>query len=160
MKSNKAAVLSLSALIRQVRRLRRQGKRIAFTNGCFDLLHIGHLDYLERVKRKADILIVAVNSDSSVRAIKGSGRPVVPQRERARMLAALKPVDYVTLFSEPTPLRVIRAIRPDWLVKGADWKGKRVVGQKEVEAYGGKVILMPYLKRHSTTGLLARLKSL
>ena len=153
-------VIPLNRLVKVLQKLRKQGKTIAFTNGCFDILHIGHLDYLERIKQKADILIVAVNSDSSVHKIKGPSRPVVPQRERARLLAALKPVDYVVLFSEPTPLRVIRAISPDWLAKGADWKGKIVVGQKEVESYGGKVILMPYLKDHSTTGLLARLKSL
>ncbi len=153
-------VIPLNRLVQVVQKLRQQRKRIAFTNGCFDILHIGHLDYLERIKQKSDILIVAVNSDASVRKIKGPSRPVVPQRERLRLLAALKPVDYVVLFSEPTPLRVIRAIRPNLLAKGADWKGKVVVGQKEVESYGGQVILMPYLKNHSTTGLLARLKAL
>ncbi len=153
-------VIPLNRLVKIVRKLRKQGKKVAFTNGCFDILHVGHLDSLERIKRKADILIVAVNSDASVRKIKGPSRPIVPQRERARLLAALKPVDYVTLFSEPTPLRLIRAIRPDWLAKGSDWKGKTVVGQKEVESYGGKVILLPYMRNHSTTGFLARLKSL
>jgi D-beta-D-heptose 7-phosphate kinase/D-beta-D-heptose 1-phosphate adenosyltransferase len=153
-------VLPLNRLVPLVRKLQKQRKKVAFTNGCFDILHIGHLDYLERIKKKADILIVAINSDSSVRKNKGPSRPVVPQKERARLLASLKPVDYVTIFSEPTPLRVIRALRPDWLAKGADWKGKLVVGQKEVEAYGGKVVLLPYIRNHSTTGLLARLKSL
>ncbi len=147
-------VLPLKKLVPVIRRLKRQGKRIAFTNGCFDLLHVGHLGYLERLKSKADLLVVALNADVSVRGLKGPGRPVVPEKERARMVAALKPVDYVTLFSEPTPLKTIRALRPDLLGKGADWKGKGVVGQREVESWGGRVLLLPYLKGHSTTRLV------
>ena len=139
--------------------MRRQGKRIAFTNGCFDLLHIGHLTYLEQIKRRADILVVAVNSDSSVRGLKGAGRPVVPARERARLVAALKPVDFVTVFPEPTPLNVIRAVRPDLLAKGGDWKGNLVVGRSEVKSWGGQVLLLPYQKGHSTTKILKRIKS-
>lgn len=150
-------VLSLPQLVRIVRRLQKQGKRIAFTNGCFDLLHAGHLDYLEQTKRLADVLVVAVNSDGSVRRLKGPSRPLVTARERARLVAALKPVDYVTLFSESTPLKVIRAIRPDVLAKGADWKGKEVVGQPEVQSWGGKVVLLPYLKGRSTTALIRKI---
>ena len=115
-------VLALKKLLPVLQRLRRQGKRIAFTNGCFDLLHIGHLTYLEQIKKRADILVVAVNSDSSVRGLKGPDRPVVPAGERARLVAALKPVDFVVIFPEPTPLKVIRAVRPDLLAKGGDWK--------------------------------------
>lgn len=149
-------VLPLRKLLPILRKLKKQGKRIAFTNGCFDLLHAGHLDTLERTRQLADILVVGINSDASVRRLKGAGRPVVRESERARLVAGLKPVDYVTLFSEPTPIRLIRMIRPDLLAKGADWKGKEVVGQREVESWGGRVALLPYLKGHSTTGLIRR----
>ena len=141
-----------------MRRLRAQGKRIAFTNGCFDLLHAGHLDYLERIKRKADVLIVAVNSDASIRRIKGQSRPIVPERERAWLVASLKPVDYVTIFSEPTPLKVIEAIRPDLLAKGGDWSRERIVGREIVESAGGQVLVIPYLRGHSTTCLIQRIR--
>lgn len=153
-------ILALKELVHVVRRLKRQGKTVAFTNGCFDLLHAGHLNILQRIKRRADVLIVAINSDSSVRRLKGPGRPVVPARERAALVAALKPVDYVTIFAEPTPLRVIRFIRPDLLVKGADWSAPEVVGREVVERCGGKALLLPYLQGHSTTRLLQRIRRL
>ena len=153
MRSN---VLSLKQLLPVLLKLRRQGKRIAFTNGCFDLLHIGHLTTLERIKKRADILVVAVNSDSSVRGLKGAGRPVVPAGERARLVAALKPVDFVTIFSEPTPLKAIRSLRPDLLAKGGDWKADRIVGAEIVKAYGGRVAVIPYVVGHSTTRLIER----
>jgi D-beta-D-heptose 7-phosphate kinase/D-beta-D-heptose 1-phosphate adenosyltransferase len=148
------AVLPLNKLVSTVRKLRARRKKIAFTNGCFDLLHVGHLDSLERIKRKADILVVAVNSDASVRGLKGKGRPVVPAKERARMVAGLKPVDYVVIFSEKTPLRVIAALQPDLLAKGGDWKPSAIVGSSLVRACGGKVVSVPYLKGHSTTRIL------
>ena len=151
-------VLPLSKLTAVLRRLKRQGKRIAFTNGCFDLLHVGHLNYLEQIKKRADVLVVAVNTDASVRRLKGPGRPVVPARARARMVAALKPVDYAVLFSEPTPLKVIRAIRPDLLAKGGDWTREKIVGAGFVESYGGRVAAIPYLRGHSTTALIQRAK--
>ena len=154
MRSN---VLSLKQLLPILRKLKKQGKRIAFTNGCFDLLHIGHLTYLERIKKRADILVVAVNSDSSVRGLKGAGRPVVPAAERARMVAALKPVDFVTIFQEPTPLKVIRAVRPDLLAKGGDWRPDRIVGAEVVKSYGGRVAVIPYVAGHSTTCLAEKL---
>ena len=139
--------------------MKRQGRRIAFTNGCFDLLHVGHLDAFERIKRQADCLIVAVNSDASIRRLrKGLGRPIVPAKERARLVAALKPVNYVTLFSEETPLKVIRAIRPDVLAKGGDWKRKKIVGGDFVKSTGGRVIAVPYLQGHSTTRLIERIQ--
>lgn len=153
------AVLPLNKLVPIVRRLQRQGRTVAFTNGCFDILHAGHLDYLARIKRKAEVLIVAVNSDSSVRRLKGKGRPVVPANERAALVAALKPVDYVTIFSEPTPIRVIRALRPNLLVKGGDWKKQQIVGRRVVESFGGRVLVMPFLKRHSTTRILERIRN-
>ena len=151
-------VLSLNRLAAVVRRLRRKGKTIAFTNGCFDLLHAGHLDYLERIKSKSDCLIVAVNSDSSVKKIKGPGRPILPAKERAALVAALKPVDYVTIFSEPTPLKTIRLLKPDLLAKGGDWKPDQIVGRKEVESRGGRVLVVPTLKGHSTSGLIQRIR--
>ena len=139
-------------------RLRRREKRVAFTNGCFDLLHAGHLTYLEKIKSAADCLVVGVNSDSSVRRLKGKGRPVVPETERARLVAALKPVDYVTIFSESTPLALIQAVSPDLLVKGGDWKLSQVAGGDWVRSHGGRVKVIPYLKRHSTTGLIERIR--
>ena len=153
MRSN---VLPLKKLLPILRKLKRQGKRIAFTNGCFDLLHIGHLSYLERIKPRADILVVAINTDASVRRLKGRGRPIVPAPERARLLAALRPVDFVTFFSEPTPLNVIRAVRPDLLAKGGDWQADRIVGAKFVKSIGGRVAVIPYVAGHSTTRLLER----
>ena len=151
-------VLSLNRLAAVVRRLRRQGKTIAFTNGCFDLLHAGHLDYLERIKSKADCLIVAVNSDSSVKRIKGPGRPILPAKERAALVAALKPVDYVTIFPESTPLKTIRLLKPDLLAKGGDWRPDQIVGREVVESSGGRVLVIPTLKGHSTSGLIRKVK--
>ena len=156
----KSRVVSLRQLLPTVRRLRRQGKTVAFTNGCFDLLHAGHLDYLEKIKRRADCLIVGINSDASVRRLKGSGRPILPLQERARLLASLKPVDYVTAFSEPTPFALIQAIRPNLLAKGGDWQKEKIVGRHIVESSGGKVLVIPYLKGHSTTGLIRRIRTL
>lgn len=156
--SAQGQVRSLFKLLPIVRRLRRQGKTIAFTNGCFDLLHVGHLDYLEKIKRRADCLIVGINSDASVRRLKGPGRPVMPLQERVQLLAALKPVDYVTVFSEPTPLKLIQTIRPDFLAKGGDWKKEKIIGREIVESSGGRVVVIPYLKGHSTSGLLKRIR--
>lgn len=152
------SVLPLSRLLPLVRRLKKQGKTIAFTNGCFDLLHLGHLSYLEKIKRKCDCLIVAVNSDFSVRCLKGVGRPFVPARERAFLVAALKPVDFVTVFPESTPRKVIEAIRPHILAKGGDWKREEIVGADGVRASGGRVMVVPHLKNHSTTRLLGRVQ--
>ena len=158
-KWNVPNVLPLKQLLPVVRRLQRQGKIVAFTNGCFDILHIGHLDAMEQIKRHADCLIVAINSDASVRRLKGPGRPVVPAAERARMMASLKPVDYVVLFSEDTPLKVIQTLRPNLLAKGADWKLDKIVGKEVVESAGGRVLAVPYKKNHSTTRLLQRIVS-
>ncbi|MBI3615930.1 MAG: D-glycero-beta-D-manno-heptose 1-phosphate adenylyltransferase [Candidatus Omnitrophica bacterium] len=151
-------VLPLGRLVPVARRLKAEGKRIAFTNGCFDLLHAGHLDYLKRIKAKADCLIVAVNSDASVRKLKGPGRPIIPAKERAALVAALKPVDYVTIFPESTPLRMIRSLKPDILAKGGDWKPDRIVGREEVESRGGRVLTIPFLKGHSTSRLIRRIR--
>ena len=152
-------VLPLKELLPILRKLRKRGKRIAFTNGCFDLLHVGHLGYLEQIKKRADILVVAVNSDASVRKLKGPGRPLVPARERAQMVAALRPVDFAVIFSEPTPLKAIRAIRPDLLAKGGDWRPDRIVGRELVQSYGGRVAVIPFVTGRSTTRLIERGKN-
>jgi D-beta-D-heptose 7-phosphate kinase/D-beta-D-heptose 1-phosphate adenosyltransferase len=133
-------VLSRTAARDAVRRARRRGERVVFTNGCFDLLHVGHVRSFEEARSFGDRLIVAVNRDASVRRLgKGDGRPVVPERQRAEMVAALACVDWVVLFGEETPLRVIRALRPDVLAKGGDWKLDEIVGRDDVESWGGRV---------------------
>ena len=150
-------ILSRAALLRRVRRLGR--RRIVFTNGCFDLLHAGHVILLERAKRCGDVLIVGLNSDRSVRALKkGPGRPVVGQRDRARVLAALESVDYVTVFDEPTPQRLVEALRPHVLIKGADWAASKIVGGDAVRRRGGTVVRLPLLKGYSTSGLIQRIR--
>jgi D-beta-D-heptose 7-phosphate kinase/D-beta-D-heptose 1-phosphate adenosyltransferase len=138
---------------------RRDGRRIAFTNGCFDLLHVGHIRYLAAARDAADLLIVGVNDDASVRRLKGPTRPLVPDAARAEVLAALAAVDYVTLFSEDTPYELIRAVQPDVLVKGSDWAPDQVVGRDVVEARGGRVLLIPVVADFSTTTLVERLRS-
>jgi len=138
---------------------RRDGRRIAFTNGCFDLLHVGHIRYLAAARDAADLLIVGVNDDASVRRLKGPARPLVPDAARAEVVAALAAVDYVTLFSEDTPYELIRAVQPDVLVKGSDWAPDQVVGRDVVEARGGRVLLIPVVADFSTTTLVERLRS-
>ena len=155
-RSATAKILSRGALLRRVRRLGR--RRIVFTNGCFDLLHAGHVTLLERAKRHGDLLIVGINSDRSVRALKGPGRPVVGQRDRARVLAALESVDYVTVFDEPTPQRLLEALRPHVLIKGADWAASAIVGRDVVRQRGGRVIRFPLLKGYSTSRLIRRIR--
>ena len=130
-----------------------------FTNGCFDILHAGHVTYLEKAKRLGDILVVGLNSDSSVRRIKGPGRPVNPEGDRARVIAALEAVDFVTLFSEDTPLNLICELRPNILVKGADWKKGQIVGAKEVQSWGGKVKQIPLVPGRSTSAILEKMKT-
>ena len=150
-------ILSLRALRLRLAAARRRGLRITFTNGCFDLLHAGHVQYLERVKRLADILVVGINSDASVRRLKGRGRPLVPQRDRAAVLAALRAVDYVTIFAEDTPLAAIEAIRPDVLAKGADWSTSAIIGGGAVKQAGGRVVRVDFLPGRSTSGLIRRI---
>jgi D-beta-D-heptose 7-phosphate kinase/D-beta-D-heptose 1-phosphate adenosyltransferase len=141
-------------------RLRASGRRVVFTNGVFDLLHPGHVRYLERARAEGDALVVAINSDRSVRAIKGPARPVVPQEERAELVASLACVDAVLVFDEDTPDRAIRAIRPDVLVKGSDWAADRIVGRDTVEARGGRVVRAPIEQGFSTTTLIQRVRAL
>jgi len=149
-------VLSLDQLQVRASAWRSARQSIVFTNGCFDLLHIGHITLLEDARREGDRLVVAVNSDDSVRALKGPTRPIVGERERGRILAALAAVDAVVVFSEATPLRVIEALRPDVIVKGGDYNEDTVVGAKEVRSWGGRVKIVPIVEGFSTTKLLAR----
>ena len=147
-------ILSLEQLKKKIASLRRQKKEIAFTNGCFDILHYGHVSYLESAKKEGRVLMVGLNSDASVSRIKGPLRPITGQKERAAILAALECVDFVTIFNEDTPIEVIKALKPDILVKGADWKDKTVVGSKEVQSYGGKIEYIKYLPEFSTTNVI------
>lgn len=134
--------------------LKAKGKRIVFTNGCFDLLHVGHIRYLETARLLGDTLVVGVNSDQSVRTIKDPLRPILPEHERAEILSGLWCVDYVTLFNEPTPLELITSLRPHILVKGGDWTKETTVGKEVVEEAGGEVVILPFVKGASTTNII------
>jgi len=158
--SHRDKIQGRQRLSQLLRRFRAQGKKIVFTNGCFDILHAGHVTYLERAKRLGDVLVVGLNSDSSVRRIKGPGRPVNSERDRLRVLAALEVVDYVSAFSEETPRNLIRAVRPHVLVKGADWKKGQIVGADDVRSWGGKVRRISLLSGRSTSGLLEKIRSI
>jgi rfaE bifunctional protein nucleotidyltransferase chain/domain len=138
---------------------RNNGKRVAFANGCFDLLHRGHVHVLRAARACADLLIVGVNSDQSVKQIKGSARPVLPESDRCELLGAMEMVDYVILFNEPDPYSVISAIRPDVLVKGGDWNTDKIIGADLVEEAGGDVVVVPYIKGFSTTEIIERIKN-
>ncbi len=135
-------------------------KKVVFTNGCFDILHKGHVTYLQKARKLGDMLVVGINSDASVKRLKGPDRPVNSEKDRAFVLGALDCVDKVILFSEDTPEKLIRKIRPDVLVKGGDWKKENVIGAPFVESYGGKVRLISFVKGFSTTGLLAKIQRL
>lgn len=134
--------------------LKQQNKKVVFTNGVFDILHAGHVDYISKAKEKGDVLIVGVNSDSSVKRIKGELRPIVPQHERAFIISSLKPVDYVVIFDEDTPHEIINKLIPDVLVKGADWSIENIVGREIVEANGGKVETIEFINDQSTTDII------
>jgi D-glycero-beta-D-manno-heptose 1-phosphate adenylyltransferase len=150
-------ILNRQALVLERERLRSEGKRVVFTNGCFDLLHPGHVRYLTQARALGDVLIVALNSDRSVRGLKGPGRPVMDQDERAEVISALSAVDYVTIFDEETPRELIAVLLPDLLVKGGDWQVDQIVGREEVEAAGGTVMSLPYIEGSSTTDLIERI---
>jgi len=153
-------ILDLNALIRERALLRDKGQTLVFTNGCFDLLHPGHVRYLAQARALGDALLVAVNSDRSVQIVKGQGRPILNEKERAEVIAALQAVDYVTVFDEETPHSLIIKLRPDVLVKGGDWPLDDIVGREEVEAAGGKVLSLPFLEGSSTTEIIERIKRL
>jgi len=151
-------VVSRQQLVTVCARLRREGKRIVFTNGCFDLLHLGHVDYLKRAKSLGDVLVVGLNDDASVHRLKGPPRPIMPQADRAAVVAALASVDYTCLFAEDTPLELITAVQPDVLVKGSDWAVDAVVGKELVEGRGGTVKTIEFLPNRSTTGIIAKIR--
>ena len=147
-------ILTLNAAVERVSELKREGKRVVFTNGCFDLIHPGHTRYLAEARKLGDVLLVAVNSNRSVRELKGPGRPVFPENERAEILAALACVDYVTIFDELTPGEIIARMLPQVLVKGGNWPADQIVGREEVETAGGKVVLIPVIAGYSTSSLV------
>jgi D-glycero-beta-D-manno-heptose 1-phosphate adenylyltransferase len=151
-------VLTLDEVILRFGREKRNGRRVVFTNGCFDLLHPGHIQCLEQARELGDVLIVGLNSDASVRQLKGEGRPLLPERERAEILAALESVDAVVIFDDLTPQRVIARLLPDILVKGGDWAGDRIVGREEVEAAGGRVVSAPVVPGYSTTEIVKKIR--
>lgn len=154
-----SGILTLEQAILRFARGKHNGKHIVFTNGCFDLLHPGHIRTLEAARKLGDGLIVGLNSDAGVRQLKGSGRPVLPEQERAEILAALECVDAVVIFNEPTPREIIAALLPDVLVKGGDWPGDQIVGREEVEAAGGRVVSVAVAPGYSTTALLQRIRN-
>jgi len=143
-----------------LRELKKQGKSVVFTNGCFDLLHLGHARYLAGAARQGDVLVVAINTDKSVRRLKGKDRPIFPEQERAEMLAGLESVDYVTFFNESTPLQIIKRLKPDVLVKGADWAMDDIVGRKETEALGGRVVRAKLTEGYSSTSIFEKIQAL
>lgn len=147
-------ILSRQALVARRQEWKARGLRVVFTNGCFDLLHPGHIRTLEGARALGDILVVGLNSDASLRRLKGDGRPLVPERERAEVLAALAAVDAVTIFDEPTPHELIQALVPDVLAKGGDWGPDEIVGRDAVEAAGGRVVRLPYAAGYSTRALI------
>lgn len=150
----------LSKLEKIAASLRKKGKKIVFTNGCFDILHYGHVMYLERAKKSGDILIVGVNSDSSIRKIKGKLRPIVNENDRIRVISGLQSVDYAVLFKENTPLNLITAIKPDVLVKGADWSKNNIVGADFIKSYGGKIKTINLAKGRSTSSIIEKIGKL
>ncbi len=150
-------IRSAAILAERIAQLRKAGKAVVFTNGCFDILHPGHIHTLTQAKSLGEVLIVGINSDASVKRLKGEQRPILNQDERAVMLAALEAVDYVTVFEEDTPLVLIQLLQPQILVKGGDWDSQAVVGRDVVEANGGMVVLIPYQEGLSTTGIIERI---
>jgi D-beta-D-heptose 7-phosphate kinase/D-beta-D-heptose 1-phosphate adenosyltransferase len=153
----RSKVVNLDDLLKKVADHRKNGEKIVFTNGCFDILHVGHVRYLAAARNEGDILVVGLNSDRSTRKIKGEQRPIVQQGQRAEILASLCCVDYITIFNEQNPLALIRSIRPDILVKGDDWPEKEIVGGDIVKADGGEVVRVPVVPNISTTSILKRI---
>ena len=153
-------IREVDSLLSELARHRRRKETIVFTNGCFDVLHRGHIEYLQFCTQQGDIVVVGLNSDSSVKTIKAPERPINNQHDRAGVLAALETVDYITIFNEPDPMNLIRKVRPDVLVKGEDWAVKGVVGREFVESYGGKVTLAPLVNGKSSTATIKEMKSM
>ena len=151
-------ILSIDEMLEERARLKQEGKRLVFTNGCFDILHVGHIRYLQQARELGDALLVAINSDRSVRELKGAGRPVMNEEERAEMLAALRAVDYVTVFDDISPRSLIARILPDILVKGGDYRLDEIHGREETEAAGGRALSLPFIEGASTSGIIERIK--
>ncbi len=153
-------IVTREQLQQRLRQLRREGKTIVFTNGCFDILHVGHVRYLREAKKLGEVLVLALNSDASVRAIKGEKRPLVPEDERADIMAALACIDYVVIFSEPTPQGLIEYLQPDILVKGGDWTEDAIAGADFVKAAGGRVVTIPLTAGRSTTNIVEKIRQI
>jgi len=151
---NHKKIKNIRAIKSIVARLRARRKKVVFTNGCFDILHVGHIHYLRKARSLGDILVVGLNTDRSVRQIKGEKRPIVPQKDRAEVLAALEFVDYVVLFDEPDPFSLIQKVKPTILVKGADWPKDKIIGRDVVEKTGGRVVRIPLVPGASSTGVI------
>ena len=149
-------IVTWNTLKAEVEERRQEGKTIAFTNGCFDILHVGHVRYLSEARRLGDLLILGLNSDVSVRTLKGEKRPIVPEAERAEVVASLTAVDFVTLFDETTPLKLIEFLRPDCLIKGGDWNEEDFVGRDAVRSWGGRVAIIPFIPGASTTNIVEK----
>lgn len=154
-----AKIKTTERLVKIILGLRAKGGKIVFTNGCFDIIHAGHVDYLSKARKMGAALIVGLNSDDSVRSLKGRARPLNKEEDRALVLASLGFVDYVTIFDEDTPMRLIEILRPDVLVKGGDWKVNDIVGAGFVKSYGGRVVSIRFVKGRSTSSLIKRLRS-
>ncbi|AZZ35816.1 D-glycero-beta-D-manno-heptose 1-phosphate adenylyltransferase [Bdellovibrio sp. qaytius] len=152
-------VLSTNKLEQAIADFKKSNKKIVFTNGCFDLLHIGHVRYLEQAKSLGDVLIVGINTDASVQVLKGPTRPIQNENDRAEILASLKAVDHTVLFGEETPIDLIKTVKPDILVKGGDWKKEQIVGWDFVESYGGQVQSLQFVDGKSTTNIIAKSKT-
>lgn len=150
-------ILGIEELVQKANTLRRSGKRLVFTNGCFDILHVGHIRYLAAARSKGDALVVGLNSDESVKIIKDEQRPIMTQEQRAEILAGLWCVDYITIFNEPDPLKLIKVIMPDVLVKGADWREQDIIGADVVKAKGGEVVRVSVVPDISTSRIIERI---
>jgi D-beta-D-heptose 7-phosphate kinase/D-beta-D-heptose 1-phosphate adenosyltransferase len=158
--TSKNKIQSLDRLVQIRDNLRLKSQNIVFTNGCFDILHRGHIHLFRQAKRLGDVLVVGVNDDDSIRRLKGTGRPVFPLQERMEVLSALTDIDYLVSFSQDTPRELIKKIQPDVLVKGGDWKPEEVAGREEVEDEGGEVVIIPYLPGRSTTEIIEKIRQL
>lgn len=156
----KSSIYKLTTLIKIRKQLKLESKKVVFTNGCFDILHAGHVDYLSKAKKLGDVLIVGLNSDLSIKKIKGEKRPIISENERAYILSQLKPVDYVVMFDEETPLNLIEKLVPDVLVKGDDWKIKNIVGNDIVRQNGGKVCTVKFVSTQSSSKIIQRVLEL
>jgi len=156
----KNKIKNRKGLKRILSRLKKSGRKIVFTNGCFDILHAGHVSFLKKAKREGDVLVAALNTDASVRKLKGRGRPLVKLKDRMKILASLESVDYVTSFGENTPLEIVRQLKPDVIAKGADWKKGGIVGASLVKRGGGRAVAIALCKGYSTTNIIKKIKRL